>query len=429
MRKLKIISLAACLAVSLGGFAQRKGKSNPAVSSSSVDFYMEQYDFDNAEKQLERNIKMLKRKRQSTAEAEKLLEKLDVVRSMLQATERVVIIDSIVTDKANFLQAIKISPESGALSSYGQFFGTNDSLGNVYLSELGNKIYYSVPNKTTDTEQEKHGSKLFTSDLLGGKWSKPVELKGLNDDEDQDYPFMLSDGVTLYYGARGEESIGGYDIFVTRYDSDNNTFLKPENIGMPFNSPANDYLYAVDELNNLGWFVTDRCQPEGKVCIYIFEPNALRKTYEAEAYSEEELRGLARINSISATWGDAALMADARERLNFVLSDKPEVVKPRDFDFVINNKLTYTLVAEFKSPEAQKMAEWWKEGQGQLKKDKETLQQLRDAFAQANAGRKQQLKQQILTMEQAYEKLYYGLKEQEVKIRNTEIDYLNQSAQ
>lgn len=175
--------------------------------------------------------------------------------------------------------------------------------------------------------------------------------------------------------------------------------------------------------------MTDRCQPEGKVCIYIFEPNALRKTYEAEAYSEEELRGLARINSISATWGDAALMADARERLNFVLSDKPEVVKPRDFDFVINNKLTYTLVAEFKSPEAQKMAEWWKEGQEQLKKDKETLQQLRDAFVQANAGRKQQLKQQILTMEQAYEKLYYGLKEQEVKIRNTEIGYLNQSAQ
>lgn len=48
---------------------------------------------------------------------------------------------------------------------------------------------------------------------------------------------------------------------------------------------------------------------------------------------------------------------------------------------------------------------------------------------QANAGRKQQLKQQILTMEQAYEKLYYGLKEQEVKIRNTEIGYLNQSDQ
>lgn len=423
--KLKIISLAACMAFCMDGMAQ-KSKSNPAVSSSSVDFYMEQYDFDNAEEQLERNIKMLKRKKQSTEEAEKQLEKIDMARAMLHATERVVFIDSIVTDKAAFLEALKISPESGSLTSYAKFFGTNDSLGCVYLSELGNKIYYSAPTQMGGGQNGRK-SRIFTSDLLGGKWSKAVQIKGLNEDEDQDYPFMLSDGVTLYYGARGSESLGGYDIFVTRYDADSKSFLKPENIGMPFNSPANDYLYAIDEINNLGWFVTDRSQPEGKVCIYIFVPNALRNTYETEAYSEEELKGLARISSIAATWGDAALMADARERLEQVMNEKQEVVKPKDFDFVINDDLTYTLIAEFRSPEAQKMAAWWKEGQEQLAKNKETLQQLRDAFAQGNESRKQQLRQQILTMEQAYEKLYYGLEEQEVKIRNTEINYLKNS--
>lgn len=423
--KLKIISLAACLALCTDGMAQ-KSKSNPAVSSSSVDFYLEQYDFDNAEAQLERNIKMLKRKKQSTEDAEKQLEKIDMARAMLHATERVVFIDSIVTDKATFLDALKISPESGSLTSFAKFFGTNDSLGCVYLSELGNKIYYSAPTQLGKGADSRK-SRIFTSDLLGGKWSKAVQIKGLNEDEDQDYPFMLSDGVTLYYGARGEESLGGYDIFVTRYDADSKTFLKPENIGMPFNSPANDYLYAIDEINNLGWFVTDRSQPAGKVCIYIFVPNALRNTYDTEAYSEEELKGLARISNIAATWGDTALMADARERLEQVMNEKQEVIKPKDFDFVINDDLTYTLIAEFRSPEAQKMAAWWKEGQEQLAKNKETLQQLRDAFAQGNESRKQQLRQQILTMEQAYEKLYYGLEEQEVKIRNTEINYLKSS--
>ena len=385
--KLKIISLAACLAFCTDGMAQ-KSKSNPAVSSSSVDFYLEQYDFDNAEAQLERNIKMLQRKKQSTEEAEKQLDKIDMARAMLHATERVVFIDSIVTDKATFLDAIKITPESGTLTSYAKFFGTGDSVGSVYLSELGNKIYYSVPTQKADGQGSRK-TRIFTSDLLGGQWSKATQVKGLNEDEDQDYPFMLSDGVTLYYGARGEESLGGYDIFVTRYDADNKTFLKPENIGMPFNSPANDYLYAIDEINNLGWLVTDRC--------------------------------------IAATWGDAALMAEARERLEQVMNEKQDVVKPKDFDFVINDDLTYTLVAEFRSPEAQKMASWWKEGQAQLTKSKETLLQLRNAYAQGNESRKQQLKQQILTMEQAYEKLYYGLEEQEVKIRNTEINYLKNS--
>ncbi|MFR3186749.1 MAG: hypothetical protein ACLTOV_01045 [Phocaeicola sp.] len=43
-------------------------------------------------------------------------------------------------------------------------------------------------------------------------------------------------------------------------------------MGMPFNSPYNDYMYALDDFNNLGWFATDRFQPEGKVCIYVFAP-------------------------------------------------------------------------------------------------------------------------------------------------------------
>ena len=32
------------------------------------------------------------------------------------------------------------------------------------------------------------------------------------------------------------------------------TYLVPENVGMPFNSPYNDYMYVIDEYNNLGWF-------------------------------------------------------------------------------------------------------------------------------------------------------------------------------
>ena len=56
---------------------------------------------------------------------------------------------------------------------------------------------------------------------------------------------MLSDGLTLYFAAQGPESIGGYDIFMTTYDAAEGRFLKPENIGMPFNSTANDYAWLL----------------------------------------------------------------------------------------------------------------------------------------------------------------------------------------
>ena len=102
----------------------------------------------------------------------------------------------------------------------------------------------------------------------------------LDGDDAQNYPFMLSDGITLYYAAVGVESFGGYDIFVTRYDMDEKKFLYPENLGMPFNSPANDYMLAIDEFNQLRWFFSDRNQTENKVCIYIFIKNDIRKEYE-----------------------------------------------------------------------------------------------------------------------------------------------------
>ena len=92
---------------------------------------------------------------------------------------------------------------------------------------MGNKAYFSQPDDSLKQQ-------LCTSDLLGGEWSKPQLLNGISEGiSETAYPFMLADGLTFYFAGKGEESIGGYDIFMTRYDAHNNSFLKPENIGMP----------------------------------------------------------------------------------------------------------------------------------------------------------------------------------------------------
>ena len=163
---------------------------------------------------------------------------------------------------------------------------------------------------------------------------------------------------------------------------------------------------------------------ENKVCVYVFLPNALRHVYDAYAYDTETLTRLARLMSISDTWESPEVLKEGKERLEAAMNEKVTLEKPKDFDFVINDDLTYTLVAEFQSLEAQKQASWWKEGQADLKKNQETLSQLRDAYARGNADQKNKLRQQILTMETACEKLETTLKEQEKKIRRMEIEYL-----
>ena len=108
-----------------------------------------------------------------------------------------------------------------------------------------------------------------------------------------DYPYVLTDGITIYYASDGPGSMGEYDIFVTRYNTNTDSYLMPENVGMPFNSPYNDYMYVIDEFNDLGWFASDRYQPEGKVCIYVFIPNSSKQVYNYEGMDPDKMISLA----------------------------------------------------------------------------------------------------------------------------------------
>ena len=232
------------------------------------------------------------------------------ITNMREMTQQIVFIDSIVTDKDSFLSQYRLSSETGTLTTTGLFFG-NSLSGYAFLNEMGNKVYFSL------AEDSIH--RLYTSDKLGTDWSEATPLKGLSDGiTDANYPFMMNDGFTFYFAAQGEESIGGYDIFFTRYDSRSGSFLKPENIGMPFNSEANDYMYAADEETGIGYFVSDRRQPEGKVCVYVFILPETRRSYDPSKYTEQQIRGYADITRIADTWGNGNERQAALDRLKAV---------------------------------------------------------------------------------------------------------------
>ena len=131
---------------------------------------------------------------------------------------------------------------------------------------------------------------ILSRNKLLDKWSDGSLLPGsINEAMNADYPYVLTDGITIYYASDGPGSMGGYDIFVTRYNTNTDSYLMPENVGMPFNSPYNDYMYVIDEFNDLGWFASDRYQPEGKVCIYVFIPNSSKQVYNYEGMDPDKM--------------------------------------------------------------------------------------------------------------------------------------------
>ncbi len=398
-------------------FTSQAQKNERDIPPPTAEYYMNRYQFDEATKLLNQDIRKLKRKGQSAESEEESLLKINRMRVMIRATERLVFIDSVVVDKASFPTRIRLGAESGKIIPYCTFFNRTDSNDcTVFVSALGNKLFYARPD-------EKKGRRLFTSDLVGDKWTTPRELEELDEDDAQNCPFMLSDGVTLYYAARGEESIGGYDIFVTRYDMDKKKFLQPENVGMPFNSPANDYLLAIDEFNQLGWLVSDRNQPEGKVCIYVFIPNDARKTYDADVYEADMLHNMALIGCIADTWDDKETVEEAQRRLQAISDTSTGRDREKHFEFIVDDRHTYTSPDEFKSIETHDRAAAWHKRLEQLVKDKRNLQSLRDRYASANESQRQTLKGEILRLEAQCEKTETALRAEAKSIRNTEIRF------
>ena len=342
------------------------------------------------------------------------------ITEMREATQQIIFIDSVVVAKDDFLSIIQLNPESGKLYAYDQYFrneGHPESY--VYINEMGNKCYFSDENANSQMQ-------LYTLDKLGEEWSDPLALKGIyNGISEANYPFMMTDGTTFYFAATGKESIGGYDIFVTRADSENGQFLKPENIGMPFNSEANDYMYVIDELSNIGYFVTDRRQPEGKVCVYMFIPPTSRHIYNSDAYSDAQLRGFADISRIANTWGKGTERKQALERLKAINKANPTQQSKSAINFIVNDRITYTDISQFQAPDSPDLYRELQSTKKQLKETEQLLEKSRNFYAKAKPEDKRVLRTEILDAERQFVRLTNDIKTLEKRIRQSENNIIN----
>lgn len=313
-------------------------------------------------------------------------------KTMLPATAKVLFVDSVVVDKNDFLSNIPLSSEVGTISTYEDFFNRQISVPtSVFVNEFGDRCYYAEGDTANTT--------LYSIDRLGDKWSKPRQLSEFgNDYAQQNYPFLQSDGVTLFFAAKGEHSLGGYDIFMTVYDTEESRFYRPENFGLPFNSTANDYLIAIDEVNELGYLVSDRHQPSDKVCIYTFVPQFPRKSFEDENASDHQLERYARLTSISDTWAFGDRQA-ALKRYKEMISRNATKNNKAAFSFVVNDQIVCHQLTDFISPEARVKYQKYASLANATETDKRTLDMQREKFAKASAREQRQMRETMVRLE------------------------------
>lgn len=331
----------------------------------------------------------LERLKKPTEVADSLLVRSRLGLKLLKGVEQVCVVDSIVVGKAEFLRAYRLSPEVGQLHDRASYLSDGQELeGTVYETEMGNRIYYASTGADGRVS-------LHASDRTPDGWGESHELPGLEEavaGVGANYPYVMADGITLYYSAEGAGSVGGRDIFVTRYHAGRGSYLTPENAGMPFNSPANDYLLVIDEYAGLGWWASDRCQPADSVCIYLFIPQRSKQVYNYESTDPALLRQLASLHSIGQTWSDASVVADARARRDAL---EGAVAEERgggggEFEFVVSDERVYTTLSDFRSSRALEAFREYLQLEAAHSQKAEALSRQREAYADATDEERRQ---------------------------------------
>jgi len=132
------------------------------------------------------------------------------------------------------------------------------------------------------------GTDLYYTIKRGSNWATAKNLgQSINTAGDELYPYLSAEGE-LYFASNYHPGFGGFDVFKsTRIEQ---YWTVPENLGMPVNSPQDDYAMIIK--NGTGYFTSNRVGGQGNddiyqvtqmlplAKVYVYDPN-LKPIYKA----------------------------------------------------------------------------------------------------------------------------------------------------
>ena len=130
----------------------------------------------------------------------------------------------------------------------------------VWYPQGGKEAYWSM----ADTAGVRN---IYYARDLGNRWSAPYRMP-FSSSEDEIFP-MVSGGK-LYFASKGLFGVGGYDIYVCERGPDGH-WGEPRNMGFPYSSPYDDYLFINSPDGRYSIFASNRNCSADSVSIYVLE--------------------------------------------------------------------------------------------------------------------------------------------------------------
>lgn len=137
------------------------------------------------------------------------------------------------------------------------------------LNEDGSIMVFARRDKITSN------SDLYVCKKLpNGKWGAAQKLPPvINTEYNEDFPYLSNDCATLYFASEGHNSMGGYDLFKTEWNVNDNTFSEPQNLGYPINSTDDDRNICVTPDDRVAYISAFRPGGYGDLDLYRIKFN------------------------------------------------------------------------------------------------------------------------------------------------------------
>ncbi|MBP5210877.1 MAG: PD40 domain-containing protein, partial [Bacteroidales bacterium] len=161
----------------------------------------------------------------------------------------------------------------------------------------GSIVFYDGSDRMVfSAEDEKGVCNIYVTNRINGTlWSPPtLASPAITSSKDEIFPMLSSDGKTLYFSSQGLSGMGGFDLYQSRWDEFSGEWGAPENLGFPFSSTYDDFLFSNSPDGNFTLFASNRDCSEDSVKIYVakYESTPIKTAVSSIA----EARQIAKLN-------------------------------------------------------------------------------------------------------------------------------------
>ena len=181
----------------------------------------------------------------------------------------------------------------------------------MYVPDNASRLFFSA----TD---ESRARNIYMTEYQDSVWTAPTLLnEHLTSSADEIYPMLSPDGKSLYFASSGLFGVGGYDLFVSHWNEETRDWDTPENLGFPYSSPYDDFLFLNTDDGRYSIFASNReCPASDSVYLYVLEYDSMPVGKRMDAEKVRELSLLKPLEDAAMMNNDSAVGNQVEESID-----------------------------------------------------------------------------------------------------------------